>query len=66
MERMADVSTLPGESRSLCTDHHCPNCGVPDHVTTERVFVGTLSLTLCHCRMCGHSWHPHVDTDPII
>jgi hypothetical protein len=66
MEHMADVPTLLGESRSLCTDHHCPNCGLPDHVTAERVLVGNVSVTHCHCRMCEHSWHPQVDPEPII
>jgi len=63
---MSEIETLLRESKSRCTAHLCPNCGLPDHVTAERVLVGDLSLTLCHCRMCGHSWHPQIEAEPII
>jgi transcription elongation factor Elf1 len=59
-----DAQPLLSESRSLCTDYQCPNCGAPDHVTAERVLIGHETLTLCHCRICGHSWHPQIEADP--
>jgi transcription elongation factor Elf1 len=65
MDRMADAPTLLDESRSLCTDHQCPNCGLVNHVTAERVLVGDISVTLCHCRMCEHSWHPGIESEPV-
>jgi uncharacterized Zn finger protein len=64
MDHRPDVPTLLDESRSLCTDHLCPNCGITDHVTAERVLIGAVSVTLCHCRMCGHSWHASIDAEP--
>ena len=65
MREMSETRTLLGESKSLRTDLECPQCGLPDHVTAERVLIGHMTLTLCHCRFCGHSWHPQVDADPI-
>ena len=65
MNEMADTDTLLSESKSLCTDHVCPNCGLSDHVTAERVLIGNVALTVCHCRLCGHSWHPEVDANPL-
>ena len=62
---MSHRSTLLRESNSLCTDHDCPNCGVREHVTAERVLIGEVTLTVCHCRMCGHSWHPQIEPDVI-
>jgi hypothetical protein len=62
---MTNADTLLRESKSLCTDHDCPNCGIHDHVTAERVLIGEVSLTVCHCRMCGHSWHPQIDSDAV-
>jgi len=62
---MADTDTLLSESKSLCSDYVCPNCGLPDHVTAERVLIGNVTLTRCHCRLCGHSWHPRLDADPV-
>jgi DNA-directed RNA polymerase subunit M/transcription elongation factor TFIIS len=47
--------------KSACSDHECPNCGVRDHVTAERVLTGDVTMTVCHCRKCGHSWHPQID-----
>ena len=35
------------------------------HVTTERVLTGELSMTLCHCRSCGHSWNPHIEPEVV-
>jgi transcription elongation factor Elf1 len=46
------------KTRSVCTSHHCPSCGVDEHVTVERVVEGAVTITRCHCRACGHSWHP--------
>ena len=65
MNEMADTHTLLGQSNALCTDHECPRCGLREHVTAERVLFGDATLTVCHCRVCGHSWHPRVDADPI-
>jgi transcription elongation factor Elf1 len=62
---MANFHTLLDESKSLCQDHDCPRCGQSDHVTAERVLIGNATLTLCHCRLCGHSWHPHVEADSV-
>ena len=62
---MAETNTLLGESKSLCKDHQCPQCGAPEHVTSERVLIGDATLTVCHCRLCGHSWHAQVDADPV-
>jgi len=62
---MSHRDTLLRKSKALCADHDCPNCGIPDHITAERVLIGDLTLTVCHCRACGHSWHPEVDTDVI-
>ena len=62
---MSDTHTLLGESKSLCSDYVCPNCRVPEHVTAERVLIGNVTLTVCHCRACGHSWHPHIDPETI-
>jgi transcription elongation factor Elf1 len=52
---------LADEAKSLCTAHQCPLCGTHEQVTAERVIVGTVSVTQCHCRACGHSWHPQID-----
>jgi uncharacterized Zn finger protein len=46
------------KTRSTCTSHHCPSCGVDEHVTVERVIEGAAVITRCHCRACGHSWLP--------
>jgi len=63
--RMSNFGTLLDESKSLCRDHDCPSCGEPDHVTAERVLIGNETLTLCHCRLCGHSWHPRIEPSPL-
>jgi hypothetical protein len=65
MSEMAERQTLLGESKTLCSDHQCPQCGFPDHVTAERVLAGEATLTVCHCRLCGHSWHPQIESEPI-
>jgi hypothetical protein len=36
-----------------------------DHVTAECVLIGEVRLTVCHCRVCGHSWHPQVESEAI-
>jgi DNA-directed RNA polymerase subunit M/transcription elongation factor TFIIS len=36
----------------------CPKCGTDHHVTVEQVLRGETMVTWCHCRACGHSWHP--------
>ena len=59
---MSDADTLLTRSKLLCTDHDCPKCGVREHVTAERVLIGEVTTTVCHCRVCGHSWHPQVET----
>jgi transcription elongation factor Elf1 len=61
---MPEIQTLLTESKSLCTAHVCPHCGQIDHVTAERVFIGSTTVTLCHCRACGHSWHAPAEPAP--
>lgn len=51
------MSDLLSDS-TLCVDHECPECGAREHVTVERVVIGESVVTRCHCRVCGHSWHP--------
>ncbi|RPI53577.1 MAG: hypothetical protein EHM55_13415 [Acidobacteria bacterium] len=46
--------------KEACVAHTCPNCGADHHVTVEQVLRGDSIVTLCHCRACGHSWHPVV------
>jgi uncharacterized Zn finger protein len=65
MNEMPETDTLLSESNSLCSDSVCPNCGAEDSVTAELVLVGNAAVTLCHCRLCGHSWHPRLETDPV-
>ena len=60
---MSNADTLLGKSKALCMDHDCPNCGTRDHVTAERVLIAELAVTVCHCRVCGHSWNPQVDSE---
>ena len=62
---MSDVETLLRKSKSLCQDHDCPECGTSDHVTAEVRLIGNITMTVCHCRVCGHSWHPHVEAEPL-
>lgn len=62
---MTNAETLLRKSKSLCKDHDCPQCGTRDHVTAECVLVGHLTVFVCHCRVCGHSWHPQVVADPL-
>ena len=61
---MPEFQALSTESKSLCVAHVCPRCGTQDQVTAERVIEGSLSVTRCHCRSCGHSWHPQIESDP--
>ena len=60
---MSDPNTLLRQSKSLCTDHDCPKCGMRHHVTAECVLIGEMTLTVCHCRVCGHSWHPQIESE---
>jgi len=53
----ASMSELLSKS-TVCVDHVCPACGAREHVTVERIVVGERVMTWCHCRVCGHSWHP--------
>jgi len=62
---MTDAETLLRKSKSLCKDHDCPECGTRDHVTSEVLLIGNVTMTVCHCRVCGHSWHPHIEVDPL-
>lgn len=50
----------PREAKETCVAHLCPNCGSDHHITVEQVLSGDKTITLCHCRKCGHSWHPVV------
>jgi transcription elongation factor Elf1 len=54
---------LSEHAKSLCTAHQCPWCGTRKQVTAERVIEGNVAVTLCHCRACGHSWHPQVEDE---
>ena len=65
MNEMAESETLLSESNSLCSDYACPNCGAPDSMTAELVLIGNEAVTLCHCRLCGHSWHPRLETHSV-
>jgi DNA-directed RNA polymerase subunit M/transcription elongation factor TFIIS len=51
---------LPRQVKETCVAHMCPNCGTEHHITVEQVLSGDKTVTLCHCRACGHSWHPVV------
>ncbi len=44
--------------KDACVAHMCPKCETDHHVTIEQVIRGDTSVTWCHCRACGHSWHP--------
>jgi len=46
--------------KEACVEHMCPKCGTDHHVTVEQVLRGETIVTWCHCRACGHSWHPMV------
>jgi formate dehydrogenase maturation protein FdhE len=52
--------TMSDHAKATCTAHLCPKCGVPDHVSVEQELLGKESIIRCHCRLCGHSWHPVV------
>jgi hypothetical protein len=62
---MSELQALLTESKSLCVAHQCPECGAREQVTAERFFEGDIAITRCHCRACGHSWHPHVDPETL-
>lgn len=49
---------MPKEAKAACAAHMCPNCGNDHHVSVEQVLRGETMVTWCHCRACGHSWHP--------
>ena len=52
-----DVERLTlSQAKATCTSHQCPSCGKHEYVNVERVIVGGMSLTRCHCRTCDHSW----------
>jgi DNA-directed RNA polymerase subunit M/transcription elongation factor TFIIS len=46
------------QAKEACAAHLCPNCGTDHHITVEQVLSGDKAVTMCHCRKCGHSWHP--------
>jgi DNA-directed RNA polymerase subunit M/transcription elongation factor TFIIS len=50
----------PRQAKEVCVAHLCPSCGTEHHITVEQVLSGDKTVTLCHCRACGHSWHPVV------
>jgi len=54
---------LAEQAKSLCQAHECPSCRTRHQVTAERVIEGDVAITRCHCRHCGHSWHPQVDEE---
>ena len=55
------ISQTLSESKSLCVAHKCPQCHATGHVTVEHILTGAMTVTRCHCRACGHSWHPVVE-----
>jgi DNA-directed RNA polymerase subunit M/transcription elongation factor TFIIS len=48
----------PRQAKETCVAHQCPKCGTDHHVSVEQVLRGDTMVTWCHCRACGHSWHP--------
>lgn len=44
------------KAKALCVAHTCPKCRA-HHVTVEQVLNSGKTMTRCHCRSCGHSWH---------
>jgi DNA-directed RNA polymerase subunit M/transcription elongation factor TFIIS len=47
-------------AKKTCVAHLCPQCGTDHHVSVEQELRGDKTVTWCHCRACGHSWHPVV------
>ncbi len=53
-------SLSPRKVKDTCVAHLCPKCETSHHVSVEQVLRGETTVTWCHCRACGHSWHPVV------
>ena len=51
-------SVTPIQAKSTCVAHQCPKCYITHHVSVEQVLTGDITVIWCHCRACGHSWHP--------
>jgi len=51
---------VSAHAKTLCDAHECPHCGAKEHVTVERTVNAGLTITRCHCRVCGYSWHPQI------
>ena len=62
---MSEFYALSTESKSLCVANVCTSCGTHEQVTAERVIEGSLSITRCHCRACGQSWHPQIEPESV-
>jgi ribosomal protein L37AE/L43A len=65
MPEFESFEPLSVQAKSLCVAHQCPSCGTHEQVTVERVIEGLTSVTRCHCRACGHSWHPQLDDEVV-
>jgi DNA-directed RNA polymerase subunit M/transcription elongation factor TFIIS len=52
------LNPSPRQAKESCVAHLCPSCGTEHHVTVEQVLRGETMVIWCHCRACGHSWHP--------
>jgi DNA-directed RNA polymerase subunit M/transcription elongation factor TFIIS len=52
------LPTPSHQVKTACVAHKCPSCGTDHHVSVEHVLTGDKTVTWCHCRACGHSWHP--------
>jgi len=46
------------QAKASCVAHLCPQCGTDHQVSVEQVVTGGTMVVRCHCRACGHSWHP--------
>jgi len=55
-----EVHPSTNVTKSACVAHICPNCGTDHQVSVEQILQGGNIVTRCHCRACGHSWHPVV------
>lgn len=53
-------ASSPRAVKDTCVAHLCPKCGTSHHVSVEQVLRGDTTVTWCHCRACGYSWHPVV------
>jgi putative peptidoglycan lipid II flippase len=63
------TSRPPCQTQTLCCGSRSRRAAITSvliaacviHVTAERVLIGEVTMTVCHCRKCGHSWDPQID-----